>query len=269
LRHSRVLLAASVAVILWTCFCGGALAVQTASLEVSFSPERLGAPTTIFFAFRISSIPPASQTPLTNVSVLLPSEMGLATSGLGLENCVVARLEERGAEGCPPNALMGRGTATAEIAIGGEAVAESAQIEVFSAPVQNGRLGLLVYANAESPVNAQLVFPASVVPARPPYGESIDANVPLVPSVLGAPDVAVTRFHMALGSTDRGAGHFVYYRWVRGVRVAYSPSGLLLPPSCPRGGFPFKAQFVFQDQTEATALATVSCPRRSRRLRSR
>jgi len=242
--------------------------VQTASLEVSFSPERLGAPTTIFFGFRISSIPPASQMPLTNVSVLLPSEMGLATSGLGLENCLVSKLEENGPEGCPANALMGRGTATAEIPIGGETVAESAQIEIFSAPVQNGRLALLVYASAGSPVSAQLVFSATVVPAPPPYGEGIDTSVPLVPSLPGTPDVAVTRFHMALGTTDRGAGRFVYYRRVRGVRVAYSPSGLLLPPSCPRGGFPFEAQFVFQDQTAATARTTVPCPRAARRSQS-
>lgn len=269
MRLSRVLLTASVAVLVSACSCGGALAMQTARLEVSFSPERLGAPTTIFFGFKISSIPPASPTPLTDVGVLLPSEMGLATSGLGLENCLVSRLEARGSQGCPSNALMGRGTATAEIPIGGQTVVESAQIEVFSAPVQAGRLALLVYANALSPVYAQLVFPAAVVPAPPPYGEDINTSVPLVPSLPGAPDVAVTSFHMALGTTDSGPGRFVYYRSVRGMRVAYSPNGLLLPPSCPRGGFPFKAQFVFQDQTDATARTTVPCPRRARRPRGK
>lgn len=243
--------------------------MQTATLQVSFSPERLGAPTTIFFGFRILTIPPGGQMPLTNVSVLLPSEMGLATSGLGLENCLVSRLEAIGPRGCPANALMGRGTATAEIPIAGESVAESAQIELFSAPVREGRLAMLVYAYAESPVFAQLVFPATLVPASAPYGEGIDTTVPLVPSVPGAPDVAVTRFHMTLGTTDRGPGHFVYHKKVQGKWVGYSPSGLLLPQRCPRGGFPFKAQFVFQDRTEATALATVPCPRRSRRPPSR
>ena len=163
MRPSSLLLVVSVAVILTTCACGSAVARQIATLRASFSPERLGAPTTIFFGFRISSIPVGSSMPLTNVSVFLPSEMGLATSGLGLRNCLLSRLEAIGPPGCPSSALMGRGTATAEIPIGGEIVAESAQIEVFSARVREGRLALMVYANAPFPVSAQLVFPATVV----------------------------------------------------------------------------------------------------------
>src|ERR1700733_4604469 len=120
------------------CFCGSALAAQTASLYASLSPERLGAHTTIFLGFRISSVPPASQSPLTNVSVRLPGEMGLATSGLGIENCRLNMLEARGTFGCPVDALMGRGIATAETPIGGEIISESAQIEVFPLLCEKG-----------------------------------------------------------------------------------------------------------------------------------
>jgi hypothetical protein len=239
------------------------MAAQSASLVASFRPEKLGAPTTISVAFRIISSPPSSQTPLRSVSLELPSEMGIATSGLGLENCLVSRLEALGSKGCPADSLMGRGTATAEIPIAGEVIVESARVEVFSAPVQSGRLALLVYASAESPVFAQLVFPAIVVPAAPPYSEGIETSVPLVPSLPGAPDVAVTRFQMALGTTNRGLGHFSYYRWAHGRRVPYAPRGLLLPSRCPKGGFPFAARFGFEDQTTATARTTVACPRGS------
>jgi hypothetical protein len=267
LRGKGVLSAVCVAAFLSAYLCGGALGAQSASLEVSFSPERLGASTTILFGFRISSVPPASQSPLTNLSVMLPKEMGFATSGLGLENCLLFSLEASGTLGCPTNSLMGRGVATAEIPIGGEEIAESAQIEVFSAPVREGHLSLWVFADAHSPVNAEPVFPAAVLPASQPYGETIDATLPLVPTLPGAPDVAVTRFHMALGPTPSGPDHFLYHSWADGRRVTYAPKGLLLPPVCPRGGFPFKAQFVFQDQTEATAQTNVPCPQRPRRLR--
>jgi hypothetical protein len=260
-------LALSVAVLLATCPCDIAAATQLASLQASFSPEHLGASTTVSIGFRIASIPVGSSMPLTNVSVSLPSEMGLVTSGLGLANCVLARLEASGPRGCPADALMGRGSATAEIPIGGEAVVESAQIAVFSARVQDGRLALMVYVDALTPVFAQLVFPATVVPASPPYGEGIDTNVPLVPTVPGGPDVAVTRFHMTLGTPVTGPGRFVYYRSVHGRRVAYSPRGLILPPVCPHGGFPFKAQFTFQNRTVATARTTVPCPPRPRHPR--
>jgi len=255
-----------VAVLLTLLLCADSLAEQIARLHVSLSPERLGAPTTISIGFRISSIPAGSQMPLTSVSFFLPDETGLATSGLGLENCLRSRLEERGPPGCPADSLMGRGTATAEIPIESEPVAESAQVEIFSARVQEGHLALMVYANAVYPVSAQLVFPATVIPAQSPFGEGIDTNVPLVPTFPGAPDVAVSHFEMTLGTTARGPDHFDYYDSVHGRRVHYAPRGLILPPACPHGGFPFKAQFTFQDDTAATANATVPCPHEKRRV---
>jgi hypothetical protein len=264
MMRSHLPLLASAVVFLLTLLGGNALAEQTARLEVSFSPERLGEPTTILFGFRISNAN-GSPAALTNVGVLLPSEMGIATSGLGLENCVPSRLEARGPQGCPANARMGRGIATAQIPIGGETIFESARIELFSAPVIDGRLAMLVYANALTPVSAQLVFPAIVLPASTPYGENIDTNIPLVPSLPEGPDVAVTRFHATLGSSP-GPGRFLYHRSVHGKRIYYPPRGLILPTSCPRGGFPFKAEFSFQDQTTATSRTTVPCPRGARRL---
>ncbi len=265
MRPARsILRALPVAVLLAACVCQGAAARQVATLHASFSPDRLGAYATIFLGFRISSIPAWEQVPLTKASLDLPSEIGLATSGLGLENCLRSSLEEVGVlGGCPSDSLMGRGTATAEIPLAGELVVESAQVDVFSARVQNGRLALMVFVDARSPVEAELVFPATVVPASPPYSEGVETNVPLVPTLPDGPDVAVTHFQMALGSTPTGPDHFVYYRWVRGHRVAYAPRGLLLPPTCPHGGFPFEAQFVFQDGTSATARTTVPCPRAS------
>lgn len=262
-RADRLLLAALVAAASFTFFCTDGWAGQKASLTASFHPKHLGAPTTISLAFAITSVPPDSQTPLRSVSLQLPSEMGIATSGLGLENCLVSRLEALGPRGCPTDSLMGRGTATAEIPIADEVIAESARVELFSAPVRSGRLALLVYASAESPVFAQLVFPAVVVPAASPYSEGIETSVPLVPSLPGAPDVAVTRFQMALGTTSRGIGRFVYYRPIHGRRTPYAPSGLLLPPRCPKGGFPFAAHFAFEDGTTASAYTSVACPRGS------
>jgi len=262
---ARLFLAALIAAGAFVLICADGQAEQKADLTASFSPKQLGAPATISLAFTITSLPPDDQTPIRSVSLQLPSEMGIATSGLGLENCLVSRLEALGPRGCPADSLMGRGTATAEIPIGGEVIAESARVELFSAPVQSGRLALLVYADGRSPVFAQLVFPAVVVPATSPYSEGIETSVPLVPSLPGAPDVAVTRFQMALGTTSQGVGHFVYYRRVHGQRVPYAPNGLLLPSRCPTGGFPFEAHFAFEDGTTASAHTSVACPRGSRR----
>ena len=263
MRAGDILRVGSLAVLLAACSCQTAAANQVATLRASFSPDRLGAYATVFIAFQISSIPAKDQIPLTSMTVWLPSEIGLATSGLGLENCLLSRLEDAGPEGCPSDSLMGRGTASAEIPFGSEVVVQSAQVDLFSARVQNGRLALMAFVDAQSPVEAELVFPATVVPASAPYSEGVETNIPLVPTVPGGSDVAVTHFQMALGATPAGPDHFLYYRSVRGHRVAYSPRGLLLPPACPRGGFPFEAQFAFQDETKATARTTVPCPRAS------
>lgn len=263
MRAAHRLCVVLLAVLLAACFCQVAAAKQVATLRASFSPDQLGAYATVFIAFQISSISAKDQIPLTGVTVWLPSEIGLATSGLGLENCLLSRLEDAGPEGCPSDSLMGRGFASAEIPFGGEVVVQSAQVDLFSARVRNGRLALMVFVDAQSPVEAELVFPATVVPASAPYSEGVEASIPLVPSVPEGADVAVTHFQMALGATPAGPDHFVYYRSVHGHRVAYSPRGLLLPPACPRGGFPFEAQFAFQDETSATARTTVPCPRAS------
>jgi hypothetical protein len=265
MRPARLPLAGLIATLWLAGHCGVALAGQSAKLAVSFAPEHLGEPTTVSFAFRISSSTPRTPVPLTNVGVLLPSEMGIAESGLGLENCRALRLEEEGPKGCPSNSRMGSGFATAQVPIGAEPVVESAQIELFSAPVVDGHLALLVYANAIAPVSAQLIFPAFILPAPAPFGENVDTQVPLVPSLPEGPDVAITSFHASLGSAP-GQGHFRYYRSVHGKRVSFAPRGLILPPTCPRGGFRFEAQFSFRDQSATTAVSTVPCPHHARRL---
>jgi hypothetical protein len=47
---------------------------------------------------------------------------------------------------------------------------------------------------------------------------------------------------------------------VAGETLAYQPKGILLPRSCPRGGFPFSAQFTFLDGSTTSSQTTVRCP---------
>lgn len=267
LRLASLLRALPVALLFAACSCQIAGAEQIATLQAAFSPDRLGRYATVFLGFRISSLPAGAQLPLRSMSVFLPGELGTATSGLGLETCRRSTLEERGPIGCPSDSLMGRGTATAELPIEGDPLVQRAPVDVFSAPVQNGRLALMVFVDAKSPVTAELVFPATVVPAASPYSEGIDTDVPLVPVLPEGPDATVTLFQIALGATPAGPDHFVYYRSVRGHRLAYSPRGLLVPPVCPRGGWPFAAHFTFEGGSATTARTTAPCPDAKHRIR--
>ena len=150
---------------------------------------------------------------------------------------------------------MGYGSVLAEIAIGGEVIDEHATLAVLRAPTVAGHVSLLFYADGLTPVDAQIVFTGALLPASPPFGGLMHVDVPLVPSVPGAPDVAVTQIHGTLGPQ-----HLTYYHHVGGGFVPYNPQGILLPNHCPRGGFPFAAELGFLDGSRTSAQAVVSCP---------
>ncbi len=53
-----------------------------------------------------------------------------------------------------------------------------------------------------------------------------------------------------------GPNGVTYYEQVAGRTLAYQPPGILLPDGCPKGGFPFAAQFSFVDGSVASARTT-------------
>jgi hypothetical protein len=229
---------------------------HTVRLEASFSPKRLGAGTTIHFALQVSSPSGRAPSPVTEMQLLLPAGLGIASSDLGLETCTAAQLEQNGLAGCPPNSLMGRGSAAAEVPFGAAFVTEQAPITLFSGPLQNGHPQVLFFAEGEFPVLADLMFGALVLPAKAPFGGVLDTTLPLVPSVPEGPDVALVRL-----TTTIGPSGLTYHERVNGRTVDFHPRGILLPRSCPRGGFAFAARLSFQDATQASARTLVPCPR--------
>jgi hypothetical protein len=233
-------------------FLGGvklASAAQTARLSAKFTPERLGAPTSMSVGFQILAsrgIP----SPLTAVQLHYPANLGLATSGLGTATCQPATLELTGPVGCPRNSIMGSGEASARFRIGAEVVSESASLGIVAGPAQGGFLGLLVSATGISPVATRIVMSSVLRPGE------IDLTVPLVPSLPEGEDVSVIGVHVTLG------GNFAYVEHPHGRQVFYRPKGISLPRRCPRGGFSFSARFTFLDATQASAHAIVRCPAR-------
>jgi hypothetical protein len=235
------------------CLPSTAHATQSVKLHVTLTPERLGRPTTLSFGAQITAPDDRVPPPLTELDVHYPGSLGIAVSGLGLATCSQTNLETYGPQSCPADSRMGFGNATAEIQIGPEIEQETAKVTILRAPEQEGHLALLFYASGTSPVYAQVVFSGSLQPA--PYGESIHINVPLVPSLPEAPDVAVIRLHATLGPQG-----LTYYEHTHGQIVPYNPTGILLPDTCPHGGFPFAAEFAFLGGSRTTAHTTVPCP---------
>jgi hypothetical protein len=232
-------------------------AAPTVRLSAALTPERLGAGTTIHFAFTVAGEAGQAPVPIREINLLYPANLGIATSGLGLSTCSAATLEIQGPPGCPSNSVIGYGSALVEVPFGPEILQETTRMTTFMAPVQHGQLGLLFYADGEHPVAAQFVFPGLVLPATVPFGGDLNAKLPLVPSVPEAPDASLVKL-----TTTLGPSHITYFEYRRGHSIPYHPRGILLPRLCPRGGFRFAARFAFNDGSSTSAQAVVACPRR-------
>ena len=241
-----------------------AASTPTASLSASFEPERLGGRTTLRFGFQIAG--PGGQVPpaLTAVSLSYPESLGIAFSRLGLVTCTTAQLEASGVSGCPEDSIMGFGSATAEISLGADLVGEPVPLTILRAPDEEGHISLLFDAVGTTPLNTSAIFPGALLPAPAPFGGQVSIDVPLIPSLPGVPDVAIVRLRATLGPSG-----VIYFKPLEGRTIVYQPPGLLLPDSCPKGGFPFAAQFSFVDGSHASARSVEACPARAARRHSR
>ncbi len=226
-----------------------------ATLSAAFTPEKLGRRTTLHFGFSFSAAPGQVPPPLTQIELRYPNNLGIALSGLGLATCAPAILTELGPSGCPSNSIMGRGEAYTGIVLGITPIRENAPIWIVRAPDQEGRLSVLFYSEGSTPVDTHIEFPGILLPANAPFGGVVSIGIPLVPTLPGAPYISVIHLHATLGPIG-----VTYYEHVGGVTLAYTPKGILLPKSCPRGGFPFAATFNILDGSEAKAGTAIPCP---------
>jgi hypothetical protein len=226
-----------------------------ASLHASFSPNRLGASTTISFSFHVSTAEGTAPPPMTALDLHLPAGMNYTTTTLGLATCTASALAERGLAGCPANSRLGHGSALVEVPFGVGVGHEVPEVQAVAGPSPNGNLVVLFYANGLYPVYAQLAFSGEVLPDTGRFGSQLSANVPLVTSVPGGPDVSIVSVQTTIGPNQ-----LTYYRRVHGRLQPFRPRGVAVPERCPRGGFPFSAQFSFLDGTTTSATTTVACP---------
>ncbi len=254
--------AASTALALCACLPATAGAAETATLHASFTPDRLGASTTVAFGFNIVNTNGGSPEPLTSVSLHLPPGINYLSTTLGLAICQPAALLARGLAGCSPNSRLGFGSAYVEVPFGATSGHEIPEIDALMGPPHDGNIVVLFYANGDTPIDAQIVFQGELIAGSETFGGSLNATLPLIPSVTGGPPVSVVSVQSTIGPDD-----LTYYERVHGHLVSFHPQGVSVPSRCPRGGFLFSAQFSFLDGSSTTATTAVPCPRRTTRRR--
>jgi hypothetical protein len=231
-------------------------ASQRVKLKASFSPDRLGASTTIHFGFNITTTTGAVPSPVTDVQIDLPAGMGLGTTNLGEETCDPAMLLADGPAGCSPNSRMGFGNASVEIPVEIEHPKFYAFVTVYMGVPEKQHTTMLLYAETRTPVVGQFLFPSELLPTSGIYGAELHTAMPLIPTWPEGPPAVIV--HM---ETTLGPSHLTYYAHRHGKLVPYTPEGMAVPERCPHGGFPFHAAYRFDDGSTAAATTSVPCPR--------
>jgi len=220
----------------------------SATLSAAFHPLRLGAATTVTFGVKIDPPRLTGPTPLNEIEVSYPNNLGLATSGLGLESCDPGALEAIGRAACPADSKMGTGTAVVEVPFGPTIISEQVQLDTYAAPSTDGYLHLAILAHGQEPVLASVILTGILLPGR------LRITVPPIASLPGAPNIALVSMRATLG------GALTYYERRGRRRVAYRPRGIGLPDRCPRGGWKVAARFAFVDGLSSHASTSIACP---------
>jgi hypothetical protein len=206
---------------------------------------------------RIDAADEAVPPPIAGVEVRYPSDLGLATSQLGLADCSPALLQIQGAEACPADSKMGQGSAQVEVPYGPEAVSENVALGIFAAPSSDGYVHLAIVAEGKYPVLARAVLAGVMLPGR------LQITVPPIETLPEAPYASLVSMRASLG------GALTYYEHAHGRTIAYQPRGIGLPESCPRGGWQMGASFEFVDGRSSRATTVVACPRGRARAAAR
>jgi hypothetical protein len=245
--------------VLLICGCLLAAAVAWASesvtINASFTPNKLGASTSLTATAKFDSTTAGPQPPVTSVTAYGPSGMSVDTRGAGTCTASATKLQEAGPAACPANSRVGFGKGVGLFELAGEFVPGPFTLEFFLAPRENGHLVMLVYVEASTPASEQFVLLAKEVHAPKPYGFGITFDVPIIPGLPGAALGWVQHITLTFG-----AKNVAYYRTVKGKRTLVHVKGVSVPRACPRGGFPIEARIGFADGTTTTVNPTIPCP---------
>jgi hypothetical protein len=228
---------------------------ETLTVHASFSPDKLGAPTNLSVTGKFVSTTGGPPAPLSKIMFYTPAGMTIDTRGTG--TCTAQKLEEVGPSACPADSRAGFGGGMGLLELAKEVIHEPYTLDFFFAPRENGHLVLLAYVRAPSPALIELVLTAKEIPAPKPYGLGFVIEVPPIPTLPGASNASVENVFLTFGAT-----HVAYYKTVHGKRTLFHVRGVVVPRTCPRGGFPAEGIIDFADGTTLTVNPTIPCPRK-------
>jgi hypothetical protein len=249
----RTLVAALVA-----CACvpiASAQAAETATINASFSPDVLGAPTNVLGSAVVDTTDGSIPSPLTKIVIKGPA--GTTLNLNGVSTCNAVKLEAQGPSACPKSSIAGAGHGIGQYQLGTQRNDQPFTLNLFRGPNQGSTPVLLIYLNATTPVSVQLVFQAPITKQPKPYGLGFSFNVPLIATLPGASNASLKSASLSIG-----AANAAYFKKVNGKKKLFHVKGIILPKKCPAGGFPVATEFSFFDGSTVTATKKIPCPKK-------
>lgn len=242
---------------LLTCACllvaAVAWATNTLTVTEAFTPDKLGAPTNLSITAQFASTTGKPPSPITKLTLYAPAGLGVDARGAG--TCSEATLRLHGPQGCPATSRVGFGGGVGVIELPKQVIRERFTIDFFFAPREHGHLALLAYANAVAPVAVEITVIAKEVPAPKPYGLGFSVEIPPISTIPGAALASVESAFATFGSPN-----VAYYKTIHGKRTLVHLKGVVVPKTCPRGGFPTEGTIDFADGSTLTVNPTIPCP---------
>jgi hypothetical protein len=241
-----VLAVCAIALPACTALTAPARAAETsATIAPSLSPDRLGARAGLTFTIDFAGGELGVPAPVQRAVLKFPA--GLSLDIPELRSCNAARLEIRGAGGCPEQSKIGTGHAVTKTYLGTQLTIENVSLWAFLGPLRNLQATVEILGEGYSPFGEQMVLSANALAAgRAPYGEGLELSIPPIPTVPSGSDVSIVTFSLTIGTSKPRSA---------------DANTVLVPSRCPAGGFPFAAEFTYAGGVTGSALATVPCTR--------
>jgi hypothetical protein len=181
--------------------------------------------------------------PLIGVKFFGPASAKLHPQGFA--TCAENVLKEKGPIGCTAKSKAGPvGSASGVVSFGTERVEETVTVQPFFAPGGN----LQFYVQGTSPVSIEIISKGKVINSSPPFGPTVEAEVPIIESVPGALDASAKVINVRVGAAYKKGKKTFYY--------------ITVPKKCPKGGFPLKTIMSFLGGATAEASYKAPCPKK-------
>jgi hypothetical protein len=248
---SKLCLSLAVALLAFVALTGSTLGATPtptgalATIAPSLTPNRLGAEGSLLFTIRYAAGESRVPAPIRRAILRFPAGLGIEIPHL--RSCSPARLRARGAGGCPAQSQLGHGHALAEAQAGSQIITENIALGLFLGPFVNLEPTFEVLGQGYTPFDERVVLTGTVAVDNPPYGEDLILSVPSIPTLPLEPNASIVSMELTVGTSKP-----------RNPREANT---VVVPSRCPKGGFPFAADFTYADGSSTSALASAPCPR--------